>query len=407
MHAVWVLARARDDAARERLFELARNDPDTRVQAQAVRALADLADPVLVRHRLDAGAADAELAARLAALAEGKEGPVLLEVVIALGRLRWSNAPEWLGKTLSARLKPNKGESDRGDPALAHAAMQTLRRAGNWLGVLKLLDLAHSEPMRQVALSAIADQAEPQIVDGLLERLGIPPEAANGDQRDQTTRQTDLDPAHRREYADLLTRIFKRPAPWVYWGYRPASRPANSVAWERTAAIERALDYALADRDQTVRLAVLRRMQREKVPTRLATLDAWLKNEREPAAAAAILDSLREHQAANLRDLLAAVVTDAGHASANRTTALRLLADGLDRQRYVLQAFVALLRRDHHGFEPGLLGLLCLGDAGTGEDHTGNWQRALDGLRECLAHELPPNFCSDAAGAALPSWGRV
>ena len=58
-----------------------------------------------------------------------------------------------------------------------------------------------------------------------------------------------------------------------------------------------------------------------------------------------------------------------------------LLADGLDGQRHVLQAFVALLRRDHDLFEPGLLGLLCLGDAGTGEDHTGERQRALDGLR--------------------------
>src|SRR5581483_3955451 len=100
LHAVWLLARAGGPDAIKALLELARTDADSRVQAQAVRAIADLADPVLVRHRLDAGRGDAELAGRLAALAADRDPRVLLEVIIALGRLRWSELPAWLRKHL-------------------------------------------------------------------------------------------------------------------------------------------------------------------------------------------------------------------------------------------------------------------------------------------------------------------
>ncbi len=179
LHAVWVLAHVEGAAAVEELLGMAKADADARVQAQAVRAVADLADPVLARHRLDAGPGDADLAARLAALAPGKEPRVLLEVTIALGRLRWADAPGWLPKVLT---KP--------DPALAHAAMQALRRSGNWPAVLKLLDRPSADPVRALALRAVADQAVPQVADGLVERL-----------RDES------DPARRREVADALTRI--------------------------------------------------------------------------------------------------------------------------------------------------------------------------------------------------------
>src|SRR5205823_5243456 len=136
-------------------------------------------------------------------------------IVIALGRLRWPEAPAWLRETIRAadtmRAK---------DPAILHAAMQTLRRSGNWPAVLKLLDEADGVPIRAVALRAIADRAEPAIVDGLIERLAREPSAVR-----------------RREYADALTRVYKRPGPWTYWGYRPPPRTPASVAWERTDAI--------------------------------------------------------------------------------------------------------------------------------------------------------------------------
>lgn len=300
MHAVWILARLGGSAAVAELLSLAQTDPDPRVQAQAVRAVADLSDPVLVKHRLDAEVGDAALAEQLGALATGRDPRVLLEVVIALGRLRWHNAPTWLGKHL---VKP--------DAALAHAAMQTLRRGGNWPAVLKLLDEPATNPLRLVALRALAERFEPLVVDGLIDRV-----------------RAETDPSRRREYADALTRVHRKPGPWVYWGYRPPPRPANTVAWERTEAIEQALDRVLADPDRTVRLAVLRRMQREKVPIQSATLGSWLREEREAEPVAALLQALRDHPTA--APLLTTVVQDRRHAPPNRLTALAMLVAELD-----------------------------------------------------------------------------
>ncbi|MEX2026371.1 MAG: PVC-type heme-binding CxxCH protein, partial [Pirellulaceae bacterium] len=102
MHAVWILALDGQQASRDKLIEMAGHDADLRVQVQAVRALADLYDPVLAKHRLAAGPADAAVAAQLAALSNGQDQCLLLEIVVALGRLKWSGAPDWLRKTLPA-----------------------------------------------------------------------------------------------------------------------------------------------------------------------------------------------------------------------------------------------------------------------------------------------------------------
>jgi putative membrane-bound dehydrogenase-like protein len=329
LHAIWILARSGTESAREKLFELAATDPDVRVQAQAVRAIADLTDPILIHHRIDAGPGDVKIAERIAALAEGKDSQVVFEIVVALGRLRWPTSPHWLRKTITASRYPNES-FDAQHPALAHAAQQTLRRAANWPAVLQLLDLPDVEPMRRVAMRATADQAEPEVVDGLIDRLRLLATAAGANQVNPSLRAAAAAASRRRGYADLLTRIYKKPGPWVYWGYRPPPRPANTVAWDRTAAIEKALDQALADRDPAVRMAILRRMQREKIPTRLVTLESWLKTERDADPVAALLESLREHPADSTRDLLAGVVRDTKHSTANRQMALGLFAGNLD-----------------------------------------------------------------------------
>jgi putative membrane-bound dehydrogenase-like protein len=302
LHAVWLVARAGGPEAADEVFALARNDKDPRVRAQAVRAWADLTDPVLTRHRLDAGPGDTAVAERLAHWAEDQDARVVLEVVIALGRLRWPGAPGWLAKVLT---KP--------DAALAHAAMQTLRRCGDWPAVLKLADRPGDDPIRALALRTVADQSVPEVVDGLVERL-----------------RREGDPARRRQYADALARVYKRPGAWVYWGYRPAPRPANTVGWERTDAIAAALTESLRDPDRAVRLAVLLRMQREKVPAGLEALGGWLREEEDPGRLAAILDSLRDHPPAARRDLLEALVAAAKKPAAARLAALALFADGLD-----------------------------------------------------------------------------
>src|SRR5262249_9419350 len=152
-----------------------------------------LADPVLSGHRLDAPRGDAKLAQRLAGLAGGKDPGVLVGGVVALGRLRRAGAPGWLEKW------PKKP-----DDAPAHGGMQALRRADNWPAVLKLADRPDAEPLRLIALRALADQLVPEVVDGLIERL-----------------RGERDPGRRRQYADHLTRVCKRSGEWVYWGYRP------------------------------------------------------------------------------------------------------------------------------------------------------------------------------------------
>jgi putative membrane-bound dehydrogenase-like protein len=302
LHAVWVLARVGGPASTEALFQVAGKDPDVRVQAQAVRALADLHDPVLTRHRLDAGPGDAQVAARLAALARDKDPRVLLEVVLAVGRLRWQKAPGWLAKTIT-----------QPDPFLEHAAMQTLRRAGNWQAVLGLIDRPAGELIRAVALRAAASQAVPELVDGLIGRLNREPDAAR-----------------RREYADALARVYKKRGAQPYWGYRPGPRPPNTVTWERTQAIGQALERELADPDRAVRLAVLRRMQREQIPAGPDVLGRWLREETSAERLGAILEALRGQPAGATRDLLEGLITDRKAPAAGRQAALALFAAGLD-----------------------------------------------------------------------------
>lgn len=301
LHAVWILAREPQKAALDSLFNLAANDREPRVRAQAIRALADFTDPVLVKHRLDAGPGDPDIADRLASLPE-PDPRVQREIVIALGRLQWSGAPAWLARKLKDP-----------DDALAHAAMQTMRRSRNWLEILKLLDAPHSKTVRTLALRALSERAEPAVVDGLLERL-----------------KAEKDPARRRLYADTLSRVARKPARWVYWGFRPAPRPANSVAWDRTEAIDTALDRMLVDPDRPTRLAVLQRMQREKVPVRLEAVGAWLRDERDPVRVAVLLESLQERRAGDTRALLLEIVQGRDHQVDNRLAALNLFANGLD-----------------------------------------------------------------------------
>jgi putative membrane-bound dehydrogenase-like protein len=302
LHALWALARLGGSTAIDDLMRIAASDPEASVRAQAVRVVADLADPVLTRHRLKAGPGDAALAARLAALGKGQDSRVLLEVIVALGRLRWAGVPDWLGRNLT---KP--------DDTLAHAALQALRRSENWSAILQLLDEPDDAPMRTIARRAVAERFEPKVVDGLIERLRTEPAATR-----------------RREYADALTRVCKKPGPWVYWGYRPPPRPANTVEWERTEVIAATLDRVLADPDRAVRLAVLRRMQREKIPIRLATLGRWLQDEHQADHVAAILASLGDRPATEVRRYEEAVVRDRLHSPANRRAALALFVGGLD-----------------------------------------------------------------------------
>ena len=122
--------------------------------------------------------------------------------------------------------------------------------------------------------------------------------------------------------------MYKKPGPWKYWGYRPAPRPANSITWEQTTAIEKALDRVLVDPDADVRLAVLKRMQREKVPVRLEPLAVWLRTERRSEHVAGILAALADQPPQSAGKLFDQVIGTREHSAANRLTALDLRARG-------------------------------------------------------------------------------
>ena len=313
-HAVWVIAHAGDSKT---LFQIASSDLDPRVRAQAVRAIGDLFDPVLVEHRLAATRSNPKIAERLAALARGHNPQVMLEVTVALGRLRWSGAPEWLRANLNTP-----------DPTLAHAAAQTLRRSKNWPAVLDWLDTPDDSPLRPVALSALAGQAEAEAVDGLIRRL-----------------ETSQEPKRRREYAELLARVHRKPGPWTYWGFRPGPRPPNTESWEKSVAIETALDRTLADPDRSVRLAVLRRMEREKIPIRSETLTRWLHSEKDSESVAAILSALKGAPRETVRDAVDAVARESAHSITNRLAALEILSREPSESSYGRPAETGLGRK--------------------------------------------------------------
>lgn len=307
LHGVWILAHLAGEAAIADLFDLAETDPDPRVRAQSVRALADLTDPILKTHRLAAGRGDEGVCRRLAELGENADPRVRLEVLIALGRLHWRGAPQWLRRNWR-----------HPDPALTHAAMMLLRRADNWPDVLKLLDVdaettGVAPPLRTLALLALANRANETIVDGLLARL-----------------QNEADPQRRREYLGLLARVYKKPAEWTYWGFRPAPRPPNSVAWERSERIAKAFDDALIDPDSSVRAFAVRQMLREAIPVRDEALTRWLKQETDPDAVAAILEALKRRPPAETRDRLETIARSKSQAAQNRLSALAMFVRGLD-----------------------------------------------------------------------------
>ncbi len=300
LHTIWILANKQRGGALADLFKVAESKTDSRVRAQAVRAIADLTDPVLMRHRLDAGRGSANVAGGLAKL-DVADPRVLMEVVVALGRLRWRDAPQWL-----------KQHANQMDSALAHAMQQTLRRCDNWAAVLELLD--SDSAIRPIALRAVANQPNETIVDGLSVRL-----------------DNDKVAKRRGEYADALARVYKKPAPWVYWGFRPARRPANTVEWSRTQEIEKALNQALGDGSFEVRQSALAQMLREGVPVSFARLSAWAAKDDDAARVALILESLKARSKDEKeRSILAEIARGESQAADNRITALSTLSAGLN-----------------------------------------------------------------------------
>lgn len=307
-HAVWIMAAVDGRAALDELFEMAARDDSSSVRAQAIRAIGDLTDPVFERKSLAAGRGDSAIAERLTRLPETDDALIRREISIVLGRLRWSGSVNWLSASRTVL-----------DQTLAHVIQQTFRSSDNWPEVLKLLDGPDDLPVRSSALGALAERADAIIVDGLIERL-----------------QRSTSSTSRLQYAMLLSRVFKKPGPWVYWGYRPAPRPENTVTWDRTEAIGQVLNLMLTDSDRDVRVAVLRQMQREKIPVQRALLAQWLNEERVSKRVDAILDGLALLPAAEIRAVLCWLIQGREYPEENRQRALAMITISLGEQEAAL-----------------------------------------------------------------------
>src|SRR5207253_6284964 len=99
-HALWAVARIGGDKALDDMLMNAKSAGVVELRVQAIRAAADLADPILVKHKLDAGRGDVKVAECLANLPERDDPRIRLEIAIALGRLRWEGAPAWLAQNI-------------------------------------------------------------------------------------------------------------------------------------------------------------------------------------------------------------------------------------------------------------------------------------------------------------------
>ena len=299
LHALWIIARTAQNGVPEILLDLAESDPEAAVQAQAIRAIGDLTDPVLINRRISGGRGDERIAGRIASVAaeKGTDPRIILEALIVMSRLGWSTAPNWIERHLKAV-----------DPALSHAAQQALRNARSWPAVTGLLNT--SVHLRNLALHAVAEQRVTYLAEQLMERL-----------------KRDKNPEHRREYADALTRIVRKPEPWTYWGFRPGPRPAATVNWEKTASIVTALNVCLNDPSFDVRAFVLDRMLREEIVPEISRLTKWLGEDTSEQRVMAILKSLEHRNSESIQSVLTHTVLRRDLSDASRLAAVSMLVD--------------------------------------------------------------------------------
>ena len=93
---------------------------------------------------------------------------------------------------------------------------------------MTLLDQPTSSGLRKLALRAVTDQFLPKVVDGTITRL---------------EKETSI--SRQQQYVEVLSRVYRKPGAWKYWGYRPAQRSPGKVVWEGTESIDQVMDQML------------------------------------------------------------------------------------------------------------------------------------------------------------------
>lgn len=266
IHGVWIIARAMAEAAKSRLLNIARTEESVPVRIQAIRALADLNDISI-----------AEDLSRLAP----RDARLQVELLVALGRLRWANLPEWLAQS---DIHHNSFTD--------HAIQQALRRCGNWHGVGLLLQGPGA--LRHIARRALSGQFDPGAVEALLKPAEADPESALA-----------------------LTRVHRRPGSWEYWGYRPEPRPIHTNDWSHTVKIAETLSRVLT-RTKDVK-TLMTEMSRHRIPFDPQALVVLLERQVDEDMINLIIRSLSD------RSTLAELVVDRRYPSRSRLLALERL----------------------------------------------------------------------------------
>lgn len=139
-----------------------------------------------------------------------------------------------------------------GDPRLAHAAQQALRRRN---AAATCLDAVRSSTLANglAALRALSEMRTSEVVQGL---IAILPRAA--------------EPERRIGIARALAQLYRRDAAWdgAWFGTRPDSRGPllRPERWEQSEAISAALAKLLDDREPAVVLALLAAAARVELP---------------------------------------------------------------------------------------------------------------------------------------------
>ena len=204
---------------------------------------------------------------------EGKIGPVsggMLNVGLATDNLRT------LVETMVAAVR-QKGLGSEGnianylgdeDPVVAHTAFRSLAMLGAHKECFALVDNPKAHPeQRRGAAFALMRMHEPEVVDGLIERLA-----------------KSTDPEIRRDLLMALCRLYHTEAEWTgdSWGTRPDTRgPYYQLAtWEQSDKILEALKSLLAKADAEEAAFLVKEMSRNRIQSNEA-LDRMLSLARE------------------------------------------------------------------------------------------------------------------------------
>jgi len=221
VHILWsidAMAGGTPEATMPIMEALSASAPELR--AQAARALG-------VR-----GVALAAAVAKLADLVSDSDPTVRLQALIALGRI---GAPGPIPAIASVVADP--------DPYVAFASRIALRRIGDWSRTAEVLKASSDPKIRLGILSAMDEQYDPGAAAALISYAMSP----------------DHPSIERAAAFQYLSSITKKAKPWngSWWGTRPAAGepPAKTIAWEATPAILETLHLALADKENSVRVA--------------------------------------------------------------------------------------------------------------------------------------------------------